>query len=761
MIDLQRYLSARSFALLVDLVAVAVANIGAFLIRFDWVVPGQYVPHLLRGIPVAIAAYLASFLIAGTYRSIWKYASIDDLWLIIKASALGASFNAVGVLLLGWRPYPRSVVVSTALLTLVIMGGVRLIIRSSAKWRRASPASGRARRVVIVGAGTTGESIAREIRANTAIGCDLIGFVDDDPRKLGATIHSAPVLGNIEDLERLATTHELQQAIIAIPKAGGPLMRRIAETCSRAGIEIRTMPSISQLMLGEGKIRYLRKLNIEGLLQREVRPADKARLAQFLRGKRVMVTGAGGSIGSELCRQLIELDIESLVMVERAENALYHISLEIKGRYPKASLTAALADVKHIPRMSEIFERTRPQVVFHAAAYKHVAILEDHPGEAVLNNVVGTRRLAEVARRHGVETFVLISTDKAAEPSNLLGATKRICEMYIVALNRVAGGVSRREMPRFAVVRFGNVLGSAGSVVPLFEKQIENGDAITITDPAVSRFLMTIPEAVGLVLESARMAGRGDVFVLDMGEPVKISQLADDVIIGLGLSRSEVARKFVGLRAGEKIHERLWEDGEKVVRSEHERILVIEQGPRSLHEMELAITQLERLAIQGNVKELLDRIHELVPSYQHRHQQVPFEVSDAGERHRVLVIDDDDRMCAVLEQSLGGTYEVAVAHSAAEGFERVKALAPTVILLDLLLPDQSGLDVCRTFRTDPESRDVAIILMTGYEDDQSVVTGLRAGADDYIVKPFKLEEMHARIEAVLRRTGPNVRVHSR
>jgi FlaA1/EpsC-like NDP-sugar epimerase len=317
-------------------------------------------------------------------------------------------------------------------------------------------------------------------------------------------------------------------------------------------------------------------------------------------------------------------------MVERAENALYDISLETRKRYPDVEITAALADIKHVSRISELFQHSPPQIVFHAAAYKHVPILEEHPGEAVLNNIVGTKRLSEVARGSGVETFVLISTDKAVEPRNLMGATKKICEMYVVALNRALSQVDRDGKPQFIAVRFGNVLGSAGSVVPLFQKQIENGDSITITDPGMSRFFMTIREAVGLVLQSASMVGQADVFVLNMGEPVKISTLADDVVACLGLSRSEVGRRYVGLRAGEKMDERLWDEDEDVVRSDHEKIFTLQQRPRSLQEMESVVAELEKLAIRGNVRELLQRIHEMVPSYRPSHGEPLLSVPDGA-----------------------------------------------------------------------------------------------------------------------------------
>ncbi len=744
--------SHKGMRLLADCAAVAAANVGAFLVRFDWTIPGSERPHLFYGLPVACVAYLVSFLVIRPYRSVWRYASVEDFWQVIKAATLGGSLHALALILFGWRPYSRSVFLSTALLAILFMGGARLLARASARSAKAHPARRDQRRVVIVGAGRTGESVAREICSSPSLGYHLVGFIDDDPRKAGETLHNVRVLGTTHQLPELASVHGIQEAIIAISSLPGSEIRRICQACMRAGLAFKTLPSLSGLMRGEGKLRYLRSITIGDLLRREPVRTDEMGIMEFLRGKCVLVTGAGGSIGSELCRQVLRLGVESLIMVERAENALHDISLELKERYPKASLTVALADVKHIPRMAELFRRFRPHLVFHAAAYKHVPILEDHPGEAVLNNVVGTRRLAEVALRFGVETFVFISTDKAVKPTNLMGATKRICEEYIASLNGAPRDSQDRAVtPRFVVVRFGNVLGSSGSVVPLFQKQIENGEPIAITDPEASRFFMTASEAVGLVLQSLILTGPGDIFVLDMGEPVRIADLADDLVLSLGLSPSEVGRKYVGLRPGDKMHEALSDDDEQVLPSGHEKIFAIQRPCRPLAAMEVLVNELEALAIQGDVVALLDRIHEIIPTYQPSFCTPPFTVPEVGEKYRVVVIEDDRHVCEVLTSALSGTYEVAVARTAREGLDRIQSQKPHLILLDIRLPDQSGLDLCRTLRADPEFHHTRIILMTGYGDRETAVIGLRAGADDHLMKPFSIEELLARIEAVLRR----------
>ncbi|PTL34909.1 hypothetical protein CLG94_12485 [Candidatus Methylomirabilis limnetica] len=743
--------------LTLDCLAVIAANLSAFMVRFDWALPEKETQHLLYGLPIVCAAYLVSFVTLRTHRSIWKFAGVEDLWQIIKASAIGGGLHGFAVVLMGWHGYPRSILILTMPLTVLLTGGMRLLVRSSfslqPKHLSSDTSPTNSRKVVIIGAGETGELIAREILGNPLSGYGLIGFVDDDPKKQGATIHGRPVLGTIDRLPDIAKTYAIQEAIIAISTATGNGLRRIGSICAGAGLEFKTLPSFTQLVRGDGNLRYLRKVNVDELLGREPVAINREAITEFFRGKRVMVTGAGGSIGSELCRQLISCGVESLIMVERAENALHHISLEIRQHSPEANVTAALADIKHIPRMSEIFERTRPQVVFHAAAYKHVPILEDHPGEAVLNNIIGTKRLAEVAQKFDVNTFVFISTDKAVRPKSLMGATKKVSEMYIIALNRVlrqSHGLS--GTPHFFVVRFGNVLGSAGSVVPLFQKQIENGEPITITDPQMTRFFMTIPEAVGLVLQSSTMDCEEDVFILNMGEPVKIDELVNNLALTSGLNPSRVTKRYTGLRPGEKLHESLWDDDEVLV-SEYDRIFAVRQPQASFGDMEERLNRLETLAMVGDVPALLRQIHDMIPSYAPSLKESAFSVPEVGEKYRILVIDDDKTLCDLVKEAVNGTYEVATACSARDGFDRIQRQRPHLILLDVKLPDQNGLQVCQALRDHPQYRNIPIIMMTGYGDKDDVVTGLRAGADDYITKPFRLDELQARIAAILRRSA--------
>jgi len=756
-----------SARLALDCLAVIAANLWAFMFRFDWTLPEKEVRHLLYGLPIVCAAYLLSFLALRTHKSVWRFAGVEDLQQIIKASALGGGLHGFALVLLGWHSYPRSILVLTAPLTLLLVGGTRFLVRLRTERREAVlPSTHGRRNVVIIGAGETGEVIAREILGNPSLDYSLIGFIDDDPQKQSATIHGRPVLGAIDSLPDLARAYAVDEAIMAISTANGNVMRRIGSMCAKAGLPFKTLPSFTQLVRGDGKLRYLRKVDVDDLLGREPVSVNREAISAYLRGKRVMVTGAGGSIGSELCRQLIGYGVQSLIMVERAENALHDISLEIKERSADIAVTVALADIKHIPRMSEIFERTKPQVIFHAAAYKHVPILEGHPAEAVMNNVVGTKRLVDLARRHAVETFIFISTDKAVNPGNLMGATKKICEMYITALSHAASPLYKRgvggdfelnesDATQFRIVRFGNVLGSAGSVVPLFQRQVENGGSISITDPSVTRFFMTIPEAVGLVLESATLEKTGDVFVLNMGVPIKITELAQNLVVSLGLSPTDVAQEHVGLRSGEKMHEALWEESEEALALDHGKIFAIRQRPKPLFEVEALVNEMEHLAMSGNFTRLLRKVQDVVPTYTPPKETPLSVLAEATEPYRVVVIDDNEQLCEMLKEFLAANdlFTVTTAHTAREGFDRIGAEVPHLILLDVNLPDRSGLDLCRQLRAHPAYGRIPIIMMTGYGEEFDAIPALQSGADDYLRKPFKLEELRARIEAVLRRAG--------
>ena len=643
--------------LLTDTMLVGLATYAAYFARFDGDIPAREAWILVRGLPFEFIAYGFAFLYLGTYRSIWRFAGVEDFWHVAKAVAIGGSLNAAGMHIAGW-PYPRSVLLLTPAFALLALGAARMTWRTAATAFAGSGSIAERRRVVIVGAGRSGASLAREILSSPRLAYDLVGFIDDNRHLQRATLHNLPVLGTTAELESLAKKHRLSEAIIAIPRPTLSELRQIREACARAGLLFKTLPSLGQLVSGEGQVRYLRNVDVGELLQRETRALHSEEIAKFLEGKRVMVTGAGGSIGSELCRQIVRLGAGSLLMVERAENPLFAICGELQALGSPTKLTAALADIKHVLRMSELFRHFQPQVVFHTAAYKHVPMLEAHPTEAVLNNVIGTARLANLASAHSVEDFIFISTDKAVRPNNLMGATKRICELYLMALEAAKDEeLATHVAPRFRIVRFGNVLGSAGSALPLFQRQIENGGPITITDPDVSRFFMTIKEAVGLVLESTTLDTHGGIAVLDMGEPVKITALADDLVTALGLPASAVPRQFIGLRPGEKLHEVLWDEVDEVLPSTHPRISVVRPHGRPLKEMDGFVRQLEQQAVDGLVAPLLAKVQEIIPSYAgHVEKGQPW----------VLQVNGDLRKPLATAPGNAATMKIAADHSPIE-----------------------------------------------------------------------------------------------
>ena len=616
----------------VDCLIVAAVTHVAYLVRFDGILPAESLATLLYGLPLVVTSYAIAFVAVRTHRGIWRYVGVEDVWRLLGACGLGGVI-AGALLYLLRSPYPRSVLLLTPILAVLVMGGARLAVRSIVTQSKRMPWVRDRRRVVIVGAGSAGQSIAREILRTRPLGYELAGFVDDDPRLKGATLRTIPVLGTTGQLAELAHKHRLDEAIVAISRLGLADLRRIGESCARAGLEFKTMPSVEDLIRGEGSLRYLRKVDLDGLLRRPPLALDSRKVGAFLRDKRVVVTGAGGSIGSELCRQLVALGAGSLLMIDRVENVLFDIGAELETRRSGTRLTAALADVKHIGRMTELFDHFRPDIVFHAAAYKHVPLLESHPIEAVLNNVVGTVRLARLAKAYGTGTFTLVSTDKAVNPTNLMGATKRICELYMMAMNARQRALPESERGTlFRVVRFGNVLGSSGSALPLFQRQIENSAPITITHPEVSRFFMTIQEAVALVLESVMLDSTADALVLDMGEPVKITELANDLVTALGLQPETIAQQVIGLRPGEKLHEILWDDADDVGPSGHPRLFAVRQRVRPLAEIDELVTEIERLALEGRVEQFLARVSKLVPSYVPSYRNGRPAMMELGER---------------------------------------------------------------------------------------------------------------------------------
>jgi FlaA1/EpsC-like NDP-sugar epimerase len=548
-----------------DLVAVVVASLAANYLRFDSFIAAEFV-HYSQWLVIDLVVTPIAFYAVGLYRGIWRYASVSDLILISKAVGARSILLVSLFILLGYeRGVPRSVVLIDAMIVFGLVGGVRFLTRMQRELTQARIRKTR-RPVLIVGAGDAGEIILREMRNNQKLDYNAVGFIDDDPGKWGVRIHGVPVLGGREDIPRIASERQVREAVVAIPSATGSDLTEVYKYCQRAGIRTRTLPPMKNLIDGQVHLSQVRDVELEDLLGREPVKVDLAAIGSYLRGKRVVVTGGGGSIGREIARQVAEFEPELLVILDRNENSMYFVEIDLRKRFPALGLEAAVADVTDQPRMEEIFERYRPQTVFHAAAYKHVPLMELNASEAFKNNVLGTWITARESEAHGCERFVLISTDKAVNAVSVMGATKRVAELVVQDMNRGA--------TCFVSVRFGNVLGSDGSVVPLFKKQISDGGPVTVTHPDVTRFFMTIPEAVQLVLQAGTMGKGGEIYILDMGHPIRIVDLANNLIDLSGFTPgTDIEIVFTGLRPGEKLHEELHLEREHVQSTAHEKIM--------------------------------------------------------------------------------------------------------------------------------------------------------------------------------------------
>lgn len=568
------------YFLLADLFLFATAVAAAFLLRFDFLF-AQARPEFWPFLGLVLVAKPAVFLVSGMYRRYWQSASLGELVVVVSANA--ASSFVLGLAVLAAiqagviHEFSRSVLLIDFMAALGLTGGLRFLSRvlaeSHARTRKGGPTSRAGpRRVVIAGAGEAGALVARESLRNPQLGLEIAGFVDDDPVKLGKDIAGVRVLGALDAIEGIIVNYKLQEVVIALPSAPGRVVRQLVEVCHRLGVQSRIVPGVFEL-LSEGRAAgRLRKVEISDLLQRRPVP-QRISAPGYLADRVVLVTGAGGSIGGELCRQVAAGAPRRLVLLGHGENSIFDIALSLRERFPGLDVDAMIGDIRDGHRVRQIFSRHRPDVVLHAAAHKHVPLMEANPEEAVTNNVIGTARILDAAITTGAERFVLVSSDKAVSPSSIMGASKRLAECVVQAARPV-------ERPRLGVVRFGNVLGSRGSVVPLFHRQIAAGGPITITHPDVRRYFMTIPEAAHLVLEAAGFDRQDAVHVLNMGDAIPIVDLARDMVRLSGLDPEDVPIVFTGLRDGEKLSEALWEDDAQVEASPHPEVFrIVEPTP--------------------------------------------------------------------------------------------------------------------------------------------------------------------------------------
>lgn len=596
----------RTIIVIHDLIMVALAWLLAYLIRYNFALSGEQWPILWKSLAVVtLVQGLVSWRF-GLYRGVWRFASIPDLWNIIRAVLLGALAAGLALFLVNrLENIPRTSLILYPLLAVFLLGAPRAMYRM---WKDHSlnfhKAANR-KRVLIIGAGRAGEMLARDMRRDDDY--FPVGFLDDSPLWLGAKVHGLPVLGAVDALATVAEEHAVDIVVIAIPSASTAQMRRVVEHCEQAGVPFRTLPRMSGLFSKQPTMREVREVAIEDLLGREQVLLDWRGISGALAGKTVLVTGAGGSIGSELCRQIARLGPGKLIAFERCEFNLYSIELELRHSFPELSLAAQLGDVTDQIAVDHVLQTHRPQMVFHAAAYKHVPLLQGQPREAVRNNVLGTRVMALAADKIGCETFVMISTDKAVRPTNVMGATKRAAELFCQAL-------SRRSSMCLITVRFGNVLGSAGSVVPLFQKQIDAGGPVTVTHPEMTRYFMTIPEACQLIMQAGMMGKGGEIFVLEMGQPVKIAYLAEQMIRLSGrIPGKDIKIVFSGMRPGEKLYEELFYEQERLDKTGHDKILLAQSAPADWERLTRLLDAMEQ-ACRGYDDEAQRRLlRDMVP----------------------------------------------------------------------------------------------------------------------------------------------------
>jgi len=607
-----RFQIRNRYVLLIDIFLTIISVVGAFTLRLD-IYYYLYLPAVYWMIAISLVVKLTIYYFFGLYRRLWAYASINELLLIIlavTAASIAVSGITLTLLITRLLNFPRLVPPLDWLLSLIGIGGFRFSLRliSETRTANAKPQARKASKVLVIGAGDAGALVVREMQRNPQLGLHPVGYLDDDPGKLKHQIHGVPVIGKLNDLGRALNNRPIDEVIIAIPSTGGQIIRMVTDICRLKGVPFRTMPGLYELIGGKVSVNRLREVDIIDLLRREPAQIQNELIGAALTGKRVLVTGAGGSIGREICRQIARWGPQMLILLGHGENSIFEAMLELQENFPSLPLQLVIADIRDLPRLGSIFNSFHPQVVFHTAAHKHVPLMESNVEEAISNNVIGTRNVCQAATAADTERLVLISTDKAVRPANVMGATKRIAEMIVL-------DAAHRTGRAFSVVRFGNVLGSRGSVVPLFKRQIAHGGPITITHPDMKRYFMTIPEAVYLVLQASAMGQGGEVYLLNMGQQVRILDLAEDLIRLSGLEPGkDIEIVFTGIRPGEKLSEDLWEEGTEYQKTTHPDIFRVEAEESNIPpNLSGTVEELNHLSRESETSAIISLLDETIP----------------------------------------------------------------------------------------------------------------------------------------------------
>lgn len=591
-----------------DIIFINASIFAGYFIRFSWDIPNAYLRVYNKSAVAVTIIMLISFSIFKLYRSVWRYASIDEVVSVVLAVTMGTFASFIFSLVVGYR-FPKSTYFSLWAFTIMASGGIRFLRRLLAHLELIPSVMVKgAKKILVVGAGDAGAMVVKEMKKHPEMGLIPVAFIDDEDSKKGRVINGVPIVGDRSKIGEIVQSKDIDEILIALPSIDYKDKKEIVNICHETGCKLKTLPGIYELIEGKVIVSQIRDVEIEDLLGREPVELNIGDIAGYLENRVVLVTGGGGSIGSELCRQIARFKPRKLIMLDIYENGVYDIQVELNSKFPKLDKEVKIASIRERDRLEAIFKEYKPDVVFHAAAHKHVPLMEGNPKEAIKNNILGTLNLVECADKYGVKKLVQISTDKAVNPTNIMGATKRVCEMIIQSINRV----SKTE---FVAVRFGNVLGSNGSVIPLFKKQIKEGGPVTVTHPEINRYFMTIPEAAQLVIQAGAMAKGGEIFILDMGKPVKIADLAADLIRLSGFEpNKDIKIEFTGLRPGEKLYEELLMDEEGISNTAHKKIFIGKPMDIEFDQLKSLILELKD-TLECDDEVVFDKMGELVPTY--------------------------------------------------------------------------------------------------------------------------------------------------